>query len=172
MKLKVLVLDYLGKARKYSNVRFIFEFSVVAFILKIISAIVFSTILLALGFHDLQVDIHYTETMLKENIVWTFVSIPLFAAIETLIGQALFTFIVSRFTKSKTKIIVFSAIGFALLHWDLFQIAAIWPVAFVLSWIFVTKKEKGFWLAFFLTTTVHTLHNALSVYLTWMTISH
>lgn len=172
MSFRELIQDYLKKAQKYSDVRFIFEFTVLAFILKIVSAIIFSTLLSSLGFADTKADINLTESLIKGNIVWAFASIPVFASLETLIGQAFFSFIVSRFTKNTTKIIVFSAIGFTVLHWDLFQIAAIWPIGFILSWIYVTKLKEGFKKAFFITTAVHTLHNILAAYLVFLTISH
>lgn len=161
--------NYFKKAEKYHTLRFIVEITLVAFLLKILSIIFFDTILALFNVH-LTTNLSFEKSQVQEGLIWIAISVPLFAAFETLTSQMFITWLVSRFTQNFWPKFVIATIVFTLLHVDPSLMVAIWPVGALLTWTYLIKRKKGRWEAFWVTTAIHSIHNYLALLLVWLTI--
>ena len=158
---------YLNKAKGYSPLRFVFEMTVIAFLIKILFSVLADIILSLIGIH-LVSDLSFEKQQVTQGLIIIGLTVPLFAAIETVIGQMLILWISSRFTKKAWIRILTSAVIFTALHLDPAQMIAVFPVGLILAWSFLTKREKSLWSAFWMTTAIHSLHNYLALLLVWL----
>lgn len=162
-------VKYFKKAEKYSTLRFIIEITLLAFLLKIFSIIFFDSILAIFNIHLTQ-DLSFEKGQVKDGLIWIAVSVPLFAAFETLTSQMLVTWLVSKFTQNFWAKLITATIVFTLLHVDPSLMIAILPVGALLTWTYLIKRKISRWEGFWVTTAVHSLHNYLALLLVWLTI--
>jgi hypothetical protein len=161
---------YFKRVNKYPHWRFILELTVLCFILKVISAGILGDLLIHFGFKFYSADLDFNKSLLKTSILWSILSIPFFAALETLWGQWFLLWVSSKFTQSSAVQIIFSTVLFSLAHVDIFQIVAVYPIGAVLAWVFLQKRKNSKWEAFWVTTTIHAFHNYLAMFLLWLSI--
>lgn len=165
------VKNYFERTKKYSLVRFVLELTVVAFGLKILSSILWTIIENIL--HTTLGRIPELGQNMPEDIkIYTLATLVLFVtvgpALETLLGQALPMRVVEAFTKSKTAKILVSGIFFASLHYYPFLIVNVFPVGLILAWSYLYHRQTSFARAFWVTTSIHALHNLIALGLQYL----
>lgn len=163
------ISSYFNKTTTYGNLRFIFELASVAFFYKFIAIVIAITIFSLLG---LPTDSNnQTELeMLSYGWLWAIPLVILYASFETLLGQWFFIYITSLFTKKIWIQILISSALFALLHIEPILIAAVFPIGIFLSWSFIIKRRISRWEAFWVTTTIHVVHNLFVLWLVWISL--
>lgn len=155
-----LIENYFNRAKDYKTFRFVFEMTIVCFILKFISVFLAAMIFTSLGIPT-ETSNAFEEGMIQKGWLNAFIMIIIFASFETLTGQALVIWIVSKFTKKTFINVLISAIVFSLLHVEPILIAGVFPIGLILAWTFITKKKKSLKEAFWVTTAIHVLHNLI-----------
>jgi hypothetical protein len=163
------IVRYFKRTEKYSTGRYIIEITVVAFLLKIISSIFFDLLLSLFNYHPVT-DLSYETSQVKQGLIVVSISVPFFASIETLIGQMFIIWITSKLTKKVWIIILTSTIIFTALHIDPAQMIAVLPVGGILAYTFWRFKSQSNWKAFWVTTTIHSLHNYIALLLVWLSL--
>jgi len=161
---------YFTRVLSYPLWRFILELTVVCFIAKVISSIVLGAVLYQIGLKFYSADLDFNKNLIQTNMLLSILSIPFFAIQETLWGQAFLLWVSSKFTSNDAIRITFATILFSLAHVDIFQIIAVWPIAAILTWVFITKRKQSFWSAFWITSTIHILHNYLAMLFLWISL--
>lgn len=150
----------------HNNLRFILELSLIAFFIKvpllILSDILFTSV--GLGhLVKLSDELQTAQTTLSDF----FLSVVIAPPVETVFGQWIPIAVGSLFLKKTKWVIIFSAIIFAFFH---FPAIAFMPGAFfiglLLAWCWLLKRKTGRWEAFWVTTSVHALHNLYAFLLT------
>jgi membrane protease YdiL (CAAX protease family) len=149
---------YFNNVEKYKNSRLILELTLICFILKfvfvILAAIIFSYLNISTN-----VDNSFEIELAKSGLLSATIQTIIFASFETLTGQWLVIWLVSKFTNNNFWKILASAIVFAALHVEPLLIAAVFPIGLILAWVFIIKLKKSKTEAFWVTTAVHVLHN-------------
>jgi hypothetical protein len=141
---------YLERAKSYSDLRLLVEFTLVSFALQML-------IVLPLHLSGLLIPDPEWDARVRTFIVGVVLGPP----VETLLTQWLPIKVASRFTTRQEIQITVSALVFALLHLQPIRILWCLPTGFILAWIFVSKRSHSFKRAFWLTTALHALHNIL-----------
>lgn len=161
------VFSYFRNTQKYSTVRFILELTLLAFTLKMLFIILFGSLFTMLGINIETSDVFERE-LVSYGWISAFILVILFAAFETLTGQWFVIWLTAKITRSNRIKILASATVFALLHVEPMLIAAVWPIGIILAWSFLSKSKKSKLEAFWVTTTIHVLHNAFVLFLVWL----
>ncbi len=162
-----MIKTYFSNAEKYSTPRFIIELTVVCFVLKFISVFI-ASIIFAYFKIPTQVDNSFEVGLIHGGLLPAIVQIIIFASFETLTGQWLVIWLVSKFSKSNFWKILISAIIFSALHVEAMLMAAVFPIGLILSWTFLIKSKKSRSQAFWITTSIHVLHNLIVLWLVSM----
>lgn len=143
----------------HSEPRFILELALIAFVLKVPFLILTDLILNLVGLGHL-VDLANEIQTPKKDITDLISGVLIAPPMETIFGQWLPIVLASRFVKSQKGLITISASFFALSH---YPAVAFFPGAFVvgliLAWSWLLKRKEGKWKAFWVTTSIHALHN-------------
>lgn len=160
---------YFYHTEHYSTLRFIIELTLICFVLKILSLIFFGIIFSLFNYNPTQ-DLSFEQGMVEKGWLYILILTPIFAAFETLTGQWLVIWVVSKFSKSRSLKIWLSAIVFAALHVEPVLMAAVFPIGIILAWTFILYRKKSKWSAFWVTTTIHTFHNYIALLLVWFSI--
>lgn len=163
-----LIARYFDHTKKYSNLRYILELTLVCFVGKIISVIFFGFIFSLFSYNPTP-DTSTEQDLIKHGILGMILLVILFAGIETTISQWFTTWALSKILKNKVILIMLSALVFALLHLEPLLIVAVYPIGLVLTWTFLLKRQNSLWEAFYVTTSIHALHN-LIVLVLFMTV--
>jgi membrane protease YdiL (CAAX protease family) len=148
---------YLEKTKSYSPLRLIVELTLVAFVLKILVAILLAPFAASMGAQKL---LAAHNPMSPALLIAVLIIAPLS---ETLMLQWLPIRIASRFTARPAVIVSISAFLFAAAHVNPFHAAIILPLGFILAWVFFIKRQESALTAFWVTTGVHAFHNSLAV---------
>lgn len=160
------IKNYFERTKKYSLVRFVFELTVLAFGLKIISSIIW-TIFENILHTTLGRVPELGQNMPEDIKIYPWITLMFFVtlgpALETLLGQALPMRVVSFFTHKRAAKILVSAIFFASLHYYPFLIVNVFPVGIILAWSYLYHRETSFARAFWVTTSIHALHNLIAL---------
>lgn len=162
------IKNYFGKTTLYSIPRYILELTLVIYILKLLTVFVWLPIegilYLILGYiPELGQNAPDDIEIYDPFILFTFVGIAPF--FETFTGQWIPIWIASFYTRKIIAKILFSSIIFAAFHVQPFLIVNIFPAGVILAWTFVIFRRKSKRLAFFVTSAVHMLHNAVALVL-------
>lgn len=152
------IINYLKKTRQYSSARFVIELTLIALLLKFLFALLGVIMFSILGF-DIKADLSYEQWLAKMPLILSALNIILFAAFETLIGQWFVIWLVSKLTKNIPLIILSSALAFSILHIEPLLSVVVFPLGVLLAWSFYIKRERSRWEAFWVTTSIHILHN-------------
>jgi membrane protease YdiL (CAAX protease family) len=153
---------YLAKVRRSPPLRFVVELGLLSFALKIAMAVVLGmTGLLPEGKTNTEMMDSRGGTL--DLIVIACLVAPL---VETAIGQWLPLWIASLFTKRLGPRVAFSAAAFTSMHlnYGLPTTVAAIPVAVILAWGFAVRREISRWEAYWTTSAIHAIHNAISVF--------
>lgn len=161
MQIVNLINNYLKKVEDYPDWRFVFELTMVAFILKILFIIIFGLIFILLGL-PVDPDLSFEEGMAKNNFFIIVILTTLFASFETLTSQWFIIWLASKFIGSIYWKIIISAIIFSLLHTEPLLVITVFPIGILLAWSFIIKRKKSRWKAFWVTTAIHILHNLIA----------
>jgi membrane protease YdiL (CAAX protease family) len=165
------IKNYFNNTKSYSLLRFIIELTLLAFALKILSSILWVTIegvLQASTGHVPDLGQNMPEDIDAYALPFLILFVTLGPALETLLGQALPIKLVSRFTTSRSAKIIASALFFAVLHYYPFLIVNVFPVGLILAWSYLYHRQTSFARAFWVTTTIHALHNAIALGLQYL----
>lgn len=150
----------------HSTFRFILELSLIAFFIKIPFLIISGVFFTFIGMEEL-VNLSDELQTAQATLSDFFFGVILAPSIETVFGQWIPIAVGSIFLKKTRWVIIFSAIIFALFH---FPAIAFAPGAFLigllLAWCWLLKRKTGRWEAFWVTTSVHALHNLYAFLLT------
>lgn len=157
MRVAARIERYIQKIQSYSTLRFIVELSIVAKVLGFVSIPLFMIEAYVTKFTYKPEVGHYSNV---ELIILFIIFFPL---LETFLGQMGPILALSKFTKNKWKIILSSAIFFALLHIHpdihLAYIVAIFLAGLVYATAFFIKKQSSLKSAYFITASIHGLFN-------------
>lgn len=157
-----LITRYFNHTKTYSNLRFILELTLVCFLAKIFFIIVFGII-----YSRLHIDTSYHDNaeqqIVSAGLILAVVQVIIFASLETTISQWFTPWLISRFTKNLWVILLLSAFIFSLLHMEWLLSAAVYPIGVILTWSFLLKRKKSRWEAFYVTTSIHALHNLIAL---------
>lgn len=166
-----LLTKYFDKTRRYSTFRLIIEFTLLDLAAKIvvvlsISILIFAPLGLISGnglelIDKFFIDQEFTKDMSIVELAIT--SMIIFPPLETLLFQILPIWLLSLFTKKRVLLISFSAVIFALIHIEPQAIIIILPGGILLSWVYLIKKEKSRWKAFWITTILHVSMNGTAI---------
>jgi len=163
------IARYFKHTEKYPTWRYVAEMTLVAFILKIISSIFFGTILDILNIH-LHQDLNFEVSQVNSGLIWVAISVPIFAAFETVVGQWMVLTIAAKFTKKMWIRILASTVIFTSLHVDPDLMIAVLPVGAILAYTFAHFRKESFKKAFWVTTSIHSLHNYVALLLVWLSL--
>lgn len=166
-KLTTLIENYFQRVEKYPTLRFILELTALTFLTKIIFIIIGGIIFTTLGVST-ATDDTFEKEILQHGWIVAAVLISLFAAFETLTGQWLIIWLVSKIAKNIWIIVLASATVFSLLHVLPILIISVFPIGVILAWSFIIKRKIGKWQAFWVTTTIHTLHNLIVEFMVYL----
>lgn len=143
----------------HNNLHFILELSLIAFFIKVPLLILSDILFTSVGLEHLvklSDELQTAQTTLSDFFLGVVIAPP----VETVFGQWIPIAVGSIFLKKTKWVIIFSAIIFALFH---FPAIAFTPGAFLigllLAWCWLLKRKTGRWEAFWVTTSVHALHN-------------
>jgi hypothetical protein len=149
--------NYLNGTRLYSTWRFILEFTLLAFPLKMLFVLPYAALGGKLG--------STTEAAYNGNPV-QFLLLACVAAplLETFIGQWIPIRLTWFFSHRWSVLLLSSATVFAAqhLHVGFSGFLATFPVAFLLSWSFLVYREYSRWRAYWVTAAIHGLHNFIT----------
>ncbi|MBI2021986.1 hypothetical protein HYS93_03890 [Candidatus Daviesbacteria bacterium] len=158
------LIGYFKETKRYTTTRFILELTLVAFALKLFFVIASVYLFTILGL-DTQTDNDFEKELVGYGFFKVSILVVLFASFETLVGQALTIKLSSFFTKDIIKKILISALVFSLLHIEPLLVAAVFPIGVILAWSYILYRRKSFLMAFYVTTTIHVLHNLVALWL-------
>jgi hypothetical protein len=148
------IAHYLLGTIFYSRRRFIVELALIAFPCKI---------LFMLPWMMLGLDIKSTTEAVDkgDTSLLFFLACIVAPALETLIGQWIPIRVMYYFTNRITPIMIGSAAFFAAqhLHVGLSGFVYTFPVALLLSWSFLVYRRRSRWEAYWVTASIHCLHN-------------
>lgn len=143
----------------HNTFRFILELSLIAFFIKVPLLVLSDILFTSVGLEylvKLSDELQTAQTTLYDFLYGVLIAPP----VETVFGQWIPIAIGSIFLKKTRWAIIFSAAIFALLH---FPAIAFAPGAFfvglLLAWCWLLKRKTSRWEAFWVTTSVHGLHN-------------
>lgn len=150
---------FFSKLGTHPEPKFILELAFLALVLKALFLFLTGLVLNLVGLAHL-VDFA-NETQAPPNNLADFIFVVLIAPlIETIFGQWLPITLTSKLIKSGKGLMVASASVFTLFH---YPAVAFFPGAFVigliLAWVWLLKGREGWWKAFWVTTSIHALHN-------------
>jgi len=154
------IFRYFAGTLYYSRFRFIVEFALLAFPLKVLVLIPWMLLGLEVNSTTEAVD---TGSTLRLFVLGCIIA-PMS---ETLIGQWLPIRLLYFYTKDRALILVGSAIFFAAQHLYVGFAGFIYtfPIAILLSWSFLAYRRHSRWEAYWVTTAIHSLHNFIAFYL-------
>jgi hypothetical protein len=148
---------YLDATRRYSTLRFIVEFTLIAFPLKILFILPWIALGGKLG--------STTGAVYKGDAV-QFLLLACVAAplLETFVGQWIPIRLTWFFSHRWPVLLLASATVFAAehLHVGFSGFLYTFPVAFLLSWSFLVHREYSRWRAYWVTAAIHSLHNLIT----------
>lgn len=157
-----LIQGYFNQAKYYPNWRFILELTAVCFVAKILFIVAFG-----LTYALLNIDTSYHDNaevqIIGSGLVPAVVQVVVFAGFETVVSQWFTPWLISRLTKNLWVILLLSAFVFSLLHFEWLLSAAVFPIGVILTWSFLLKRKRSWWEAFYVTTSIHTLHNLIAL---------
>jgi hypothetical protein len=161
------IAAYLGRARRYTPLRFVVELGVLSFALKIAMAVL-------LGMAGILPEGKTNTEMMdsRGGTVSLLVTACLVApVVETAIGQWLPLWIASLFTRRLAWRVAFSAVAFTAMHLTAGAptTVAVVPAAVILAWGFAARRETSRWEAYWTTSAIHCIHNAISVFFYFLT---
>jgi membrane protease YdiL (CAAX protease family) len=149
--------SYLQGTRDYSIPRFIVEFTLIAFPLKVLFVLPWVLLGGKLG--------STTEAVYKGDPV-RFLLLACVAAplLETFVGQWIPIRLTWFFSRRWSVLLLVSATVFAAqhLHVGFSGFLFTFPVAFLLSWSFLVYREYSRWRAYWVTAAIHSLHNFIT----------
>lgn len=158
------LVDYLQRTREYSTLRFIVEFTLLAFPLKMLFVLPYAALGGKLG--------STTEAVYDGNAV-KFLLLACVAAplLETFVGQWVPIRLTWFFSRRWSVLLLVSSTVFAAqhLHVGFSGFLATFPVAFLLAWSFLVYREYSRWRAYWVTAAIHGLHNFITAILFLMT---
>lgn len=150
---------FFSKLGTHPEPKFILELAFLALVLKASVLLLSGLVLNLVGLAHL-VDFA-NETQVPTNNLASFITVVLTAPpIETIFGQWIPITLTSKLIKSGKGLMTVSALVFALFH---YPAVAFFPGAFItgliLAWGWLLKRKEGWWKAFWVTTSIHALHN-------------
>ncbi len=154
-----LIEGYFRRTEHYSLRRFIAEMALVPFPLKILLGVGFA----ALGGEVTQ---STTDAVAKWGpAVLLGTAIIVAPLLETLIGQWLPIWVASRFTNSTVWIIAAATFVFSIqhVHVGVVGLLTALPPGIFLAWSFLLMRRHSRWRAYWVTSVVHSLHNAVAL---------
>lgn len=102
----------------------------------------------------------FTGLTWKEGLLVLCIILPFF---ESIIGQGIPVWLLSFVSNSRVFYAILSSLWFTYLHSIILEGIAFALIIFfgglIFAWCFIVYKEKGFWKAIFITTSVHFLSN-------------
>lgn len=158
-----MVQAYFERTKNYSALRFIVEMSLISMPFKVLMG-VFVSIIESLSETSLGGDT--TGAIDRGDPLSLFIIAVVFTPIlETFIGQWFPILIVKIFTKKVFHVITWSSLLFAMqhLHVGIGGLLYTFPIAITLAWSFWYYRSHSFSKAYWMTTAVHALHNAIAV---------
>ena len=171
------IVKYFKNTESYSIGRFIFEMYLLATFAKILiiifsltAAVVyepFETIFF--GETDESVS-QFTGLTWIEGLLILCIVLPF---IESIIGQGIPIWLLTKVTNNKMLYVVISSVWFAYLHSIILEGISFALIVFfggiIFAWCFTVYKEKGFWKGLLVATCVHILFN-FTVFVTYYII--
>ncbi len=154
-----LIASYFHRTRRYGRLRFILEMALLAIPLKIVLGVLWAVVGGESGPSTTEaIDTHGPEILVLNACVLA----PL---LETLIGQWLPLWIASLFTRKTAWRVGFSTAVFSAmhLHVGVTGILTALPPGIFLAWSFALKRERSRWEAYWVTTLIHAVHNAVTL---------
>jgi hypothetical protein len=151
---------YFERTISYSTLRFIAELTLLPLPFKFVLGLLYGTFLGLMGRpyenRDLAPDLFHSGVY---TFAW-FVA-PWY---ETLIFQFLVIWLLSCARASKTIIILISTGVYAAVHYPngIVSVLSVLPLGVVLAWSFLSLHRRSLWKAYWITSTIHFLHNAAS----------
>lgn len=113
------------------------------------------------------------ETTLFNEFTWIgglFILCIILPFFESIIGQAIPIWLLSKVTNNRLIYVIFSSIWFTYLHSIIGKGIAfaltIFFAGVIYAWCFIIYKEKGFWKGILIATCVHFLYN-FTVFITF-----
>jgi membrane protease YdiL (CAAX protease family) len=159
-----LIRQYLSQIEQYSVVRFIFEMTGWAFLLKLLTFLLLIPVLVVKGGAASMTTT--TEQIaaggLENLIVVTLLVSPL---VETILGQWIPISLLKILRAPVWLQLVGSALLFALGHFQAGMVAVVitFPVGVLFSWSYVRYLKYSLWAGLGVPTAIHFLHNLLAL---------
>lgn len=155
------IKKYLSKLEKYPQYRFIFELTIIAIIIRIISGLIYQGILSLFDIKLLSQEESYSYLFKAPPLVLFIFIVIVTPLVETFLFQLLLIKFIKVITKNIAVIIVIASLVFSLTHNEGMYVGAFF-VGLILNWSFIIKSKKSMIRGFFTVTLIHTLHNLLS----------
>lgn len=157
-----MIANYVENLRKKSMVRFILELALIIFVVKVPFVIATEQIFTYVGRADI-VEMYEETQVIKPEFFDVLAGLVLAPILETVAGQWLPIGIYSFFSKNRKILILISSMWFMFMH---YPVVTFFPAAFfagiVLAWCWLEMRQQGLFKAFWVTTSVHFVHNALA----------
>ncbi len=171
--------NYYQKTQQYSLKKLIFVFFLLSVSIKIVLILVGPIIIKVLRQIANSINMSFllktnetnasTISQNQEVSLLTY-AIIIGPIIETFIGQVVPVKMISLFTKARSKLIIFSALIFGILHLYPLNILYAFISGILLSWAYIVAKEKSFLKSFVVTTIIHSLSNSLPIAINYLLI--
>ncbi len=161
------ITNYFLRTESYSSMRFVFEMYLIAILTKVvvillsITAIVVFEPLETLFFGELDDEITQFAGLSWIESLLIYIMIQPF--LESIIGQGIPIWLLSKITSSRLIYVICSSIWFTFLHLSVSKVITFILVIFfagvIFAWCFTVYKEEGFWKGILIATYVHVLYN-------------
>lgn len=156
----IILQSYKKRIKRLSTFSLLIELSLFSIVIKTIPGILLSLITTQ------PIETTTDFQLERESELFVFITAVLLAPpIETVLGQWIPIFVLSRFTKKIFHLILWSSFWFALWHiyagWE--SVLIVWFPGMIFSLCFIALQEHSFWRAYCMTTLVHAIHNMFSL---------